>query len=68
MLEPTWRRDGMVFVDPDDDGVQWWWPALLVPENEIEVFRQTLLNNSAEFLPPLKDDDVLVVYFEDGSL
>ncbi|ORX96661.1 hypothetical protein K493DRAFT_336818 [Basidiobolus meristosporus CBS 931.73] len=53
----------VVFVDPDDLNAPYWWPAMIVPEREIEAFKQTMENDIQE---PGKGEH-LVCYFEDGS-
>ncbi|ORX96736.1 hypothetical protein K493DRAFT_314372 [Basidiobolus meristosporus CBS 931.73] len=53
----------VVFVDPDEPTAPYWWPAMIVPEREIEAFKQTMENDIQE---PKKGEH-LVCYFEDGS-
>ncbi|KAI8051179.1 hypothetical protein BDF22DRAFT_92451 [Syncephalis plumigaleata] len=53
----------IVFVDPDDPNALFWWPAMVVPESEIDVFRQTMTSDIQEPGP----NEHLVCYFEDSS-
>ncbi|RKP05764.1 hypothetical protein THASP1DRAFT_25793 [Thamnocephalis sphaerospora] len=53
----------IVFVDPDDPEAPFWWPAMVVPECEIEVFRRAMTTDVQE---PGQNEH-LVCYFEDGS-
>ncbi|RKP24154.1 hypothetical protein SYNPS1DRAFT_30076 [Syncephalis pseudoplumigaleata] len=53
----------IVFVDPDDPSAPFWWPAMVVPESEIDVFRQTMTSDIQE--PGANEH--LVCYFEDSS-
>lgn len=62
MLEEE-RRNRMVFVDPEDDAVSYWWPALIVPHNEYVHFCAAMDSD----LPPPSPSERLVCYFEDGS-
>jgi hypothetical protein len=51
----------VVFVDPDDDTQQYWWPAMLIPPTEYQRFEKQKIT-----IP--KENEILVCYFEDGSL
>ncbi|KAI9593385.1 hypothetical protein BDF19DRAFT_168542 [Syncephalis fuscata] len=53
----------IVFVDPDDSEAPFWWPAMVVPESEIDVFRKTMTSDIQE--PGAHEH--LVCYFEDSS-
>jgi len=59
---PTTRRK-VVFVDPQDKNASYWWPALVVPKRDFDIFRKLM---SEDFEEP-NDDEYLVCYFEDGS-
>lgn len=48
----------MVFVDPLDPTSQYWWPALIVPTDEID---------SSMGVTQLGEDEYLVKYFEDSK-
>ncbi|KAJ3396964.1 hypothetical protein HDU92_001255 [Lobulomyces angularis] len=54
----------VIFVDPDDPDVAYWWPALIIPIHEIPLFRK-FHDLEKVFLP--EDGEYLVCYFEDGS-
>ncbi|CAG8708969.1 12806_t:CDS:2, partial [Dentiscutata heterogama] len=56
-------RRKVVFVDPDDPDAPHWWPALVVPRKEIEIFKQKM-DNDVQYPG---DGESLVCYFEDGS-
>ncbi|CAG8576721.1 7827_t:CDS:2, partial [Scutellospora calospora] len=56
-------RRKVVFVDPDDAEAPHWWPALVVPRKEIEIFKQKM---DSDVQYP-SDGESLVCYFEDGS-
>jgi len=58
-------RRRVVFVNPDDDHYLYWWPALVVPEIEYNLFKQSY-DDSNNFKIP-NEDEILVCYFEDGS-
>ena len=55
-------RSKVVFVDPDDDSCPYWWPALVVPNEYLHLFQQTI-NEQV----PVNGTDLVVCYFEDGS-
>lgn len=55
----------MVFVDPDDEKLSYWWPALIVPWEEIPIFKETMGADITH--DSLKVGEQLVCYFEDGS-
>ncbi|KAF0492643.1 hypothetical protein F8M41_021575 [Gigaspora margarita] len=61
--EPKHLRRKVVFVDPDDPDAPHWWPALVVPRKEIEIFKQKM-DNDVQYP---SDGESLVCYFEDGS-
>ncbi|CAJ0749294.1 24169_t:CDS:2 [Entrophospora sp. SA101] len=42
VIEPKYMRKKVVFVDPDDPSASYWWPALVVPNKEIEIFKQKI--------------------------
>jgi hypothetical protein len=55
----------MVFVDPEDENLSYWWPALLVPKEELHIFVEAMgADVTINDLTPGKH---LVCYFEDGS-
>ncbi|CAG8569203.1 6839_t:CDS:2 [Diversispora eburnea] len=56
-------RRKVVFVDPDDPTAPHWWPAMVVPLKEIEIFKQKM---DSDVKYPSKGEN-LVCYFEDGS-
>jgi hypothetical protein len=58
-------RRKVVFVNPDDDHCLYWWPAIVVPETEYNLFKQSY-DNSNNFKIP-NENEILVCYFEDGS-
>lgn len=58
------KRRKVVFVDPDDPTAPYWWPAMVVPADEIAIFKQTMDTNVRE---PGRGEH-LVCYFEDASL
>jgi len=58
-------RRKVVFVNPDDDHYLYWWPALVVPEIEYNLFKQSY-DDSNNFKIP-NENEILVCYFEDGS-
>jgi len=58
-------RRRVVFVNPDDDHYLYWWPALVVPEIEYNLFKQSY-DDSNNFKIP-DENEILVCYFEDGS-
>ncbi|CAG8532196.1 10149_t:CDS:2 [Paraglomus occultum] len=60
--EPKQRRK-VVFVDPDDSEVPYWWPALVVPRKEIDAFKEKV----DYFTKYPGEREKLVCYFEDGS-
>jgi hypothetical protein len=49
----------LVFVDPLDVSVRYWWPAMVVPPEQIDRFMR---------LPNPGPDECLVRYFEDNKL
>ncbi|KAJ1866553.1 hypothetical protein LPJ78_001719 [Coemansia sp. RSA 989] len=51
-----WRGRDVVFVDPLDTTVPYWWPAMIVPTDEIDTTMGCL---------QLEADEYLVKYFED---
>ncbi len=53
----------IVFVDPDDPTVTFWWPGIIVPRSEFAKFRESM---RTELVEPTAGE-VLVCYFEDGS-
>ncbi|RUS27911.1 hypothetical protein BC938DRAFT_482581 [Jimgerdemannia flammicorona] len=57
------QRRKVVFVDPDDPSAPYWWPAMVVPSDEIAVFKQTM---DASVREPERGEH-LVCYFEDAS-
>jgi len=59
------QRRKVVFVNPDDDHYLYWWPALVVPEIEYNLFKQSY-DDSNNFKIP-NENEILVCYFEDGS-
>jgi hypothetical protein len=62
----TWNGERkVVFVDPDDAHVLFWWPALVVPKHEYDIFNDRMMDGC---LPTIKSDEILVCYFEDASL
>ncbi|CAG8601592.1 9084_t:CDS:2 [Funneliformis mosseae] len=61
--EPKHLRRKVVFVDPDDPEAPHWWPALVVPLKEIEIFKQRM---DYDVQYPAEGENV-VCYFEDGS-
>ncbi|GBC03832.1 hypothetical protein RclHR1_05350006 [Rhizophagus clarus] len=61
--EPKHLRRKVVFVDPDDPKAPHWWPALVVPLKEIEIFKQRM---DCDVQYPAEGENV-VCYFEDGS-
>ncbi|CAG8481744.1 11656_t:CDS:2 [Acaulospora morrowiae] len=61
--EPKHLRRKVVFVDPDDPEAPHWWPALVVPLREIEIFKQKM---DSDVQYP-REGENLVCYFEDGS-
>ncbi|RUS17540.1 hypothetical protein BC937DRAFT_89834 [Endogone sp. FLAS-F59071] len=47
------QRRKVVFVDPDDPTAPYWWPAMVVPADEIAIFKQTMDTNVRDdILPP----------------
>ncbi|ORX48107.1 hypothetical protein BCR36DRAFT_294191 [Piromyces finnis] len=58
-------RRKVVFVNPEDDGCLYWWPAIVVPEIEYNLFKQSY-DDSNNFKIP-NENEILVCYFEDGS-
>ncbi|CAJ0848841.1 11180_t:CDS:10 [Entrophospora sp. SA101] len=63
VIEPKYMRKKVVFVDPDDPSASYWWPALVVPNKEIEIFKQKM---DYDVQYPGEGEN-LVCYFEDGS-
>ncbi|KAJ3276312.1 hypothetical protein HK104_003672, partial [Borealophlyctis nickersoniae] len=59
---PPKRR--LVFVDPDDADAPWWWPGMVVPREELVVFKNHVGEDNVK--EPL-DGECVVCYFEDGS-
>ncbi|KAI8803793.1 hypothetical protein BJ742DRAFT_776855 [Cladochytrium replicatum] len=53
----------VVFVNPDDESQPWWWPALVVPEEDFEMFKASVDNDVER--PGF--GELLVCYFEDAS-
>ncbi|TPX65419.1 hypothetical protein SpCBS45565_g05201 [Spizellomyces sp. 'palustris'] len=53
----------IVFVDPDDAMSPWWWPAMVVPKQEFQIFKKSV---NGEVKDP-KEGECVVVYFEDAS-
>ncbi|KAI8922852.1 hypothetical protein BC831DRAFT_514730 [Entophlyctis helioformis] len=53
----------LVFVDPDDAHAPYWWPAMVVPPHELELFRRSVESDVDQPGP----GQCLVCYFEDGS-
>ncbi|KAJ2452260.1 hypothetical protein EV183_003049 [Coemansia sp. RSA 2336] len=51
-----WRGRDVVFVDPLDTSAPYWWPAMIVPTDEIDTTMGCL---------QLEADEYLVKYFED---
>jgi len=64
----TYPKRRIVFVDPDDEQAKWWWPAMVVPPEEIEIFRKSVGVESGVECGFPEENEILVVYFEDGSL
>ncbi|PJF16640.1 hypothetical protein PSACC_03553 [Paramicrosporidium saccamoebae] len=62
MLEDE-RRSRLVFVDPEDDTLPYWWPALIVLPSEYDMFHETMDSTVCGVLPA----ECLVCYFEDAS-
>jgi hypothetical protein len=54
-------RQKVVFVDPEDPGCPFWWPALIVPKEFLHLFPSTDQSGSGG------SDEIVVCYFEDGS-
>ncbi|KAI7822472.1 hypothetical protein BX661DRAFT_187455 [Kickxella alabastrina] len=55
-VEYRWRGRDVVFVDPLDYSVPYWWPAMIVPTDEIDATMGCL---------SLGPEEYLVKYFED---
>ncbi|KAJ1984983.1 hypothetical protein H4R34_000327 [Dimargaris verticillata] len=53
----------LVFVDPDDEEAPYWWPAMVVANDDLAVFSQSISN----FTDKPGKGEYLVCYFEDGS-
>jgi len=53
----------IVFVDPDDDNANFFWPAMVIPHKEIKEFQ----NASGADVDIPGENEYLVAYFEDGS-
>ncbi|KAJ1982803.1 hypothetical protein H4R35_000162 [Dimargaris xerosporica] len=53
----------LVFVDPDDEEAPYWWPAMVVANDDLAVFSQSISN----FTDQPGKGEYLVCYFEDGS-
>ena len=51
----------LVWVDPQDDAVDFWWPAVVIPREEYHNMKEVVSLPKSLF-------DSLVCYFEDGSL
>ena len=60
---PNSPRRKIVFVDPDDDNAVFFWPGLIIPDDELALF--SMINPSVQ-MPSAAE--YLVAYFEDGSL
>ena len=58
------RSSRLVFVDPEDETLPYWWPAIIVPEEELDTFRDTMDSDISR----IKSGERLVCYFEDASL
>ncbi|KAJ1950072.1 hypothetical protein FBU59_000849 [Linderina macrospora] len=61
MSEPAkslWRGRDVVFVDPLDNTAEYWWPAMIVPTDEIDASMGCRALSTAEYL---------VKYFEDNK-
>ncbi|KAJ3158645.1 hypothetical protein HDU86_002609 [Geranomyces michiganensis] len=56
-------RRQIVWVDPDDPDSLFWWPAMVVPKDEFQIFKKSV---NGEVEDP-KDGECVVVYFEDAS-
>lgn len=54
----------LVFVDPEDETLPYWWPAIVVTEAELDTFRETMDSDISR----IKPNERLVCYFEDASL
>lgn len=57
-------NDNTRFVDPDDDNANFFWPAMVIPPEEVREFQ---LASGASVSEP-GEGEYLVAYFEDGSL
>lgn len=55
-------KRSLVFVDPDDVQVPFWWPAMVVSASDWKEFRKSF----GGFRKP-QSDEFLVCYFEDAS-
>ncbi|KAF9202291.1 hypothetical protein BGZ59_002244 [Podila verticillata] len=55
---PVFRGRDVVFVDPLDETMGYWWPAMIVPVPEID---------SSMEIPSLNPGECLVKYFEDNT-
>ncbi|KAG0010862.1 hypothetical protein BGZ82_003244, partial [Podila clonocystis] len=55
---PVFRGRDVVFVDPLDETMGYWWPAMIVPVPEID---------SSMEIPSLDPGECLVKYFEDNT-
>ncbi|KAJ3169862.1 hypothetical protein HDU88_000502 [Geranomyces variabilis] len=56
-------RRQIVWVDPDDPDSLFWWPAMVVPKDEFQIFKKSV---NGEVEDP-KEGECVVVYFEDAS-
>ncbi|KAJ2743361.1 hypothetical protein GGI20_003797 [Coemansia sp. BCRC 34301] len=55
-LQQAWRGRDVVFVDPLDSSVPYWWPAMIVPTDEVDATMGCTRLGAEEYL---------VKYFED---
>ncbi|KAL1920510.1 uncharacterized protein VTP21DRAFT_887 [Calcarisporiella thermophila] len=53
----------VVFVDPQDPDAPYWWPAMVVPAEEFDIFKMKMDND----VTPPNESEYLVCYFEDAS-
>ncbi len=59
----------VVFVDPDDPNCKYWWVAMVLLSNKVVPSEEhSLFFKINKTTQQLKPDEILVCYFEDGSL
>lgn len=56
------------FVDPDDDDASFFWPAMIIPEAELDQFCASVSDGGKVKVQLPDVGEFLVAYFEDASL